>query len=184
MARRLVERGVRFVELTMVGTDGMGQAANPWDQHTKLAEGHAANALTVDQPVAALVKDLKARGLLDETLVIFSPEFGRTPFVQGTNGRDHNPYGFSLWMAGGGLKKGFIYGQTDGVRLPRGREFPHRPRPARHGAAPARPRLPGPHLPLRRPRLPAGGCRRAPDAGDSGVEVRKGHSDCQASGAG
>ena len=67
VARRLVERGVRFIELTMVGTDGMGQAANPWDQHTKLAEGHAANALTVDQPVAALVKDLKARGLLDET---------------------------------------------------------------------------------------------------------------------
>ena len=113
VARRLVERGVRFVELTMVGTYGMGQAANPWDQHTKLAEGHAANALTVDQPVAGLVKDLKARGLLDETLVIFSPEFGRTPFVQGTNGRDHNPYGFSLWMAGGGLKKGFIYGRTD-----------------------------------------------------------------------
>jgi hypothetical protein len=87
------------VELTMVGTDGMGQAANPWDQHTKLEEGHTANALTVDQPVAGLVKDLKARGLLDETLVIFSGEFGRTPFVQGTNGRDHNPYGFSLWMA-------------------------------------------------------------------------------------
>ena len=113
VARRLVERGVRFVELTMVGTDGMGQAANPWDQHTGLEEGHAANALTVDQPVAGLVKDLKARGLLDETLVIFSGEFGRTPFVQGTNGRDHNPYGFSLWLAGGGLKKGFVYGQTD-----------------------------------------------------------------------
>ncbi len=113
VARRLVERGVRFVELTMVGTDGMGQAANPWDQHTKLIEGHTANALTVDQPVAGLVKDLKSRGLFDETLVIFSGEFGRTPFVQGTNGRDHNPYGFSLWMAGGGLKRGFIYGQTD-----------------------------------------------------------------------
>jgi len=113
VARRLVERGVRFIELTMVGTDGMGQAANPWDQHTKLEEGHTANALTVDQPVAALVKDLKARGLLEETLVVFSGEFGRTPFVQGTNGRDHNPMGFSMWMAGGGLKKGFIYGQTD-----------------------------------------------------------------------
>ena len=113
VARRLIERGVRFVELTMVGTDGMGQAANPWDQHTKLEEGHTANALTVDQPVAGLVKDLKSRGLLDETLVVFSGEFGRTPFVQGTNGRDHNPMGFSLWLAGGGLKKGFIYGQTD-----------------------------------------------------------------------
>ncbi len=113
VARRLIERGVRFVELTMVGTQGMGQAANPWDQHTKLEEGHTANAMTVDQPVAALITDLKARGLLDETLVIFSGEFGRTPFVQGTNGRDHNPYGFSLWLAGGGLKKGFVYGQTD-----------------------------------------------------------------------
>ena len=114
LARRLVERGVRFVELTMVNTpgksDGMG---NPWDQHNKLEIGHGANALTVDQPVAALVKDLKARGLLDHTLVIFSGEFGRTPFAQGTIGRDHNPYGFSMWLAGGGLKKGVVYGQTD-----------------------------------------------------------------------
>ena len=113
LARRLVERGVRFVELTMVPIEGEGQGSNPWDQHGKLEEGHTANAMTVDQPVAGLVKDLKSRGLLDETLVIFSGEFGRTPFVQGTNGRDHNPYGFSLWLAGGGLKKGFIYGQTD-----------------------------------------------------------------------
>ena len=149
VARRLVERGVRFVELTMVGTSGMGQAANPWDQHTKLEEGHTANALTVDQPVAGLVKDLKARGLLDDTLVIFSGEFGRTPFVQGTNGRDHNPYGFSLWMAGGGLKKGFIYGQTDEYGVSRGREFPHRARPARHRADPARARLSGTDLSLR-----------------------------------
>ena len=114
LARRLVERGVRFVELTMVSTpgksDGMG---NPWDQHNGLELGHGANALTVDQPVGALLKDLKARGLLDETLVIFSGEFGRTPFAQGTIGRDHNPFGFSLWLAGGGVKKGFIYGQTD-----------------------------------------------------------------------
>lgn len=114
LARRLVERGVRFVELTMVSTpgksDGMG---NPWDQHGGLEVGHGANALTVDQPVGALLKDLKARGLLEETLVIFSGEFGRTPFAQGTIGRDHNPYGFSLWLAGGGLNKGFVYGQTD-----------------------------------------------------------------------
>jgi hypothetical protein len=114
LARRLVERGVRFVELTMVNTpgktDGMG---NPWDQHDKLELGHGANALTVDQPVSGLLKDLKALGLLDETLVLFSGEFGRTPFAQGTIGRDHNPFGFSLWLAGGGLKKGFIYGQTD-----------------------------------------------------------------------
>ena len=112
VARRLVERGVRFVELTMVSS-GTSSMSNPWDQHQKLIEGHTANAMTVDQPVAALVKDLKARGLLDETLVVFSGEFGRTPFVQGTNGRDHNPFGFSLWLAGGGLKKGYIHGQTD-----------------------------------------------------------------------
>lgn len=112
VARRLVERGVRFVELTMVSSSG-GQLSNPWDQHTKLIEGHSANAFAVDQPVAGLITDLKSRGLLDETLVIFSGEFGRTPFVQGTNGRDHNPYGFSLWLAGGGLKKGYIHGATD-----------------------------------------------------------------------
>ncbi len=114
MARRLVERGVRFIELSMVSTkgktDGMG---NPWDQHRGLELGHGANAYTVDQPVAALIKDLKARGLLDQTLILFSGEFGRTPFAQEGAGRDHNPYGFSLWMAGGGLKKGAIYGQTD-----------------------------------------------------------------------
>ena len=114
MARRLVERGVRFVELTMVSTGGITDGmANPWDQHKRLKAGHAANAYTVDQPVAGLIKDLKARGLLDETLVIFSGEFGRTPFVQAADGRDHNPMGFSLWLAGGGLKKGLIHGQTD-----------------------------------------------------------------------
>ena len=87
--------------------------SNPWDQHSKLVKGHTANAFVVDQPVAGLVKDLKARGLLDETLVLFTGEFGRTPFVQSTDGRDHNPFGFSLWLAGGGLKKGFIHGATD-----------------------------------------------------------------------
>ena len=112
LARRLVERGVRFVELTTVPA-GYGTMGNPWDQHGQLKEGHEANSFTCDQPVAALIQDLKARGLLDETLVLFTGEFGRTPFVQGTNGRDHNPYGFSLAMAGGGLKKGFIYGETD-----------------------------------------------------------------------
>ena len=113
VARRLVERGVRFVELTMVRGDGEGSMSNPWDQHSKLVKGHTANAFVVDQPVAGLVKDLKARGLLDETLVLFTGEFGRTPFVQSTDGRDHNPFGFSLWLAGGGLKKGFIHGATD-----------------------------------------------------------------------
>ncbi len=112
LARRLVERGVRFIELTIVPAPGTG-GGNAWDQHDKLREHHAANAYHVDQPIAALVKDLKARGLLDRTLVIWSGEFGRAPFVQGKDGRDHNPYGFSLWLAGGGIKGGTIYGETD-----------------------------------------------------------------------
>jgi len=126
LARRLVERGVRFVELTMVPA-GYGTMGNPWDQHGQLYEGHLANSRTVDQPVGALIRDLKARGLLDDTLVIFSGEFGRTPFVQGTNGRDHNPFGFSLVMAGGGLKRGHIYGQTDeyGYRVVEGKRTIH-----------------------------------------------------------
>ncbi|WP_395751074.1 DUF1501 domain-containing protein [Prosthecobacter sp.] len=114
LARRLVERGVRFVELSCLPqTLGGGQAANPWDQHGQIKKGHGNMAYQVDQPIAALVKDLKSRGLLDSTLVIWAGEFGRTPFAQGTDGRDHNPYGFSLWMAGGGIKPGHIYGATD-----------------------------------------------------------------------
>jgi hypothetical protein len=112
LARRLVERGVRFVELTIVPPPGTG-GGNSWDQHGKLREHHAANAMHVDQPIAALVKDLKARGMLDRTLVIWSGEFGRAPFVQGTDGRDHNPYGFSLWLAGGGIRGGMTFGETD-----------------------------------------------------------------------
>jgi len=110
MARRLVERGVRFVEVTCV--KGVLPVA-PWDAHDDLVKNHSRNALAVDQPIAALIRDLKGRGLLDSTLVIFAGEFGRTPFAQGTKGRDHNPQGFSLWMAGGGLKKGVIHGATD-----------------------------------------------------------------------
>jgi len=114
LARRLVERGVRFVELSCLTKKiGAGNGANPWDQHGELEKGHRAMAYQVDQPIGALLRDLKGRGLLDETLVIFSGEFGRTPFSQGSNGRDHNPYGFSLWMAGGGIKGGTVYGATD-----------------------------------------------------------------------
>ena len=86
---------------------------NSWDQHGKLREGHAANAFHVDQPIAGLLQDLKGRGLLEETLVIWSGEFGRAPFVQGSDGRDHNPFGFSLWLAGGGVKGGTTLGATD-----------------------------------------------------------------------
>jgi hypothetical protein len=112
LARRLVERGVRFVQLTIVPPPGLG-GGNSWDQHGKLKENHQANAFHVDQPIAALVRDLKARGLLDQTLVLWSGEFGRTPFVQAKDGRDHNPSGFSLWLAGGGVKGGTIFGATD-----------------------------------------------------------------------
>lgn len=114
LARRLVERGVRFVELSCLTQGiGAGGAANPWDQHGELKRGHEAMALQVDQPIAALIQDLRTRGLLDETLIVWAGEFGRTPFSQGSDGRDHNPYGFSVWLAGGGVKGGTIYGATD-----------------------------------------------------------------------
>lgn len=108
LARRLVERGVRFVELTCpsVGHDR-------WDQHNNLKKGHDDNALAVDQPIAALLADLEQRGLLESTLVIWAGEFGRTPFAQGSNGRDHNPFAFSIWLAGGGVRGGMTYGETD-----------------------------------------------------------------------
>ena len=108
VARRLVERGVRFIQLTCPGGNG-----DRWDQHGGLKDGHTKNAKSVDQPIAALLADLKERGLLDSTLVVFTGEFGRTPFAQGRDGRDHNPFGFSLWMAGGGIKGGSVYGATD-----------------------------------------------------------------------
>ncbi|MDN3689890.1 DUF1501 domain-containing protein [Cyclobacterium jeungdonense] len=109
MARRLVERGVRFVELTCPYQKGIDR----WDQHHGLKDGHERNAHAVDRPIAGLLKDLKSRGLLEETLVVWSGEFGRTPFAQGKDGRDHNPSAFSMWMAGAGIKGGAIYGKTD-----------------------------------------------------------------------
>ena len=108
LARRLVERGVRFIELTCPSVNG-----DRWDQHTNLVEGHENNARAVDQPIAGLLKDLRSRGLLDETLILWGGEFGRTPFAQGENGRDHNPFGFTMWMAGGGVRGGMTYGSTD-----------------------------------------------------------------------
>ena len=109
LARRLVERGVRFVQL--YHTTGGFQ---PWDQHSDLKGGHEKNALATDRPIAGLLHDLKQRGLLDETLVIWGGEFGRTPAREGTaNGRDHHPFGFSMWLAGGGVKGGLAYGATD-----------------------------------------------------------------------
>ena len=104
MARRFVERGVRFVQCSH---------SYKWDQHTGLKKGHSNNALEVDRPIAGLLTDLKAHGLLDDTLVMWGGEFGRTPVAQQDNGRDHNPQGFSMWLAGGGVKPGVVYGATD-----------------------------------------------------------------------
>lgn len=114
LARRLVEQGVRFIELSCLTRGiGAGGAANPWDQHGDLERGHRAMAAQVDQPIAALIADLRERGLLDETLIVWAGEFGRTPFSQGSNGRDHNPFGFSVWLAGGGIRGGTVLGATD-----------------------------------------------------------------------
>lgn len=107
MARRFIERGVRFVQVTHSDSEVQ------WDQHGGLYKGHSKNAAEVDKPIAGLLKDLKARGLLEDTLVLWGGEFGRTPTAEGNDGRDHNPHGFTMWMAGGGVKKGFAYGSTD-----------------------------------------------------------------------
>ena len=107
MARRFLERGVRYVQVTH--SDSYVQ----WDQHGNLYQGHTKNAAEVDKPIAGFLSDLKARGLLEDTLVLWGGEFGRTPTAQGTNGRDHNPHGFTIWMAGGGVKGGYAYGATD-----------------------------------------------------------------------
>ena len=114
LARRLAERGVRFIELSCLAYKlGGGNGPNPWDNHGKLKEGHEKMARQVDRPIAALLSDLDERGLLDDTLVVWAGEFGRTPFSQGSDGRDHNPMGFSIWMAGGGVKGGVVHGATD-----------------------------------------------------------------------
>ena len=109
-ARRLVEQDVRFIQI-MHG-DG---AAGAWDQHSNLKQRHAELAQQVDRPIAGLITDLKQRGLLEETLVVFATEFGRTPGTQNANGRDHHPYGFSVWMAGGGIRGGVAHGATDEI---------------------------------------------------------------------
>jgi hypothetical protein len=104
MARRFAERGVRFVQVTH---------SYKWDQHDGLRAAHTSNAREVDKPIAGLLTDLKRRGLLKDTLVIWGGEFGRTPVAQGTDGRDHNPHGFTMWLAGGGVKGGVSHGATD-----------------------------------------------------------------------
>jgi hypothetical protein len=108
-ARRLIESGVRFVEITCPP----GNSNGTWDQHGNLKAGHEKNALDTDQAIAGLLRDLKARGLFDDTLVVWAGEFGRTPHSAGRDGRDHHPEGFTVWLAGGGAKGGTIYGATD-----------------------------------------------------------------------
>lgn len=110
-ARRLVERGVRFVQVYHGSNGGAGN----WDAHSNLKNGHKKQCEQVDQPIAALIQDLKQRGLLDETLIVWASEFGRTPGSQNGDGRDHHPYGFSVWMAGGGIRPGITHGATDEV---------------------------------------------------------------------
>jgi len=109
-ARRLAEAGVRFIEITCPNTHGNN---SPWDQHGELRLRHAENARITDQPVAALILDLKRRGLLDDTLVVWAGEMGRTPHSAGTDGRDHHVSGYSIWLAGGGIRGGMTYGATD-----------------------------------------------------------------------
>lgn len=115
IARRLIERGVRFVQIfaSCPSAPGGGVTDVPWDAHSSVSDNHGTVAKTVDQPSAALLADLKARGLLDETLVIWGGEFGRTSDSQGSAGRDHNPNSFTTWMAGGGIKGGATYGASD-----------------------------------------------------------------------
>ena len=109
-ARRFVERGVRFIQI-----QHGGGGAGAWDAHGGLKANHERNALAVDQPIGALLEDLERRGMLQETLVVFATEFGRTPGSQGSDGRDHHIFGFSVWMAGGGLKGGVVHGATDEI---------------------------------------------------------------------
>lgn len=104
LARRFAEAGVRYIQVS---------TPNVWDQHSNLVAGHTKNAAAVDRPIAGLLADLKQRGLLEETLVVWGGEFGRTPIVQGSNGRDHNPQGFTMWLAGGGVRGGLAFGETD-----------------------------------------------------------------------
>ena len=111
IARRLLERGVRFVQVWSGADNGFPR--RNWDSHENLAKDHGDMAAGMDQPAAALIKDLKARGLLDDTIVFWTTEFGRMPCSQGAKGRDHNPFAFTVWLAGGGIKGGVSYGASD-----------------------------------------------------------------------
>ena len=139
LARRLLERDVRFVQL-FNGAYAMGEGVGNWDGHQTLKRFYDTHGPILDQPCAALLKDLKQRGLLSDTLVVWVTEFGRMPTFQqaGASGRDHNPKGFTVWLAGAGVKRAFSYGSTDRLRLRGGGQEEDHLRPARHHPAPAR----------------------------------------------
>ena len=170
LARRLVERGVRFVQLY---SGGNHNDAN-WDAHGDLKKNHDLHAGETDKPIAGLLKDLKQRGLLDETLVVWGGEFGRQPtaeYAKGT-GRDHNAYGFTMWMAGGGIKGGVSVGTTDELGSAAVERPLPRQAPARHDPASAGPRPEPPLVLLRRAGSEAGRRRRRrADHGDHRVAV-------------
>ena len=150
LARRLVERGVRFVQVYDTATGN-----NSWDHHGGLRNRPAEELRGVDRPIAGLLKDLKARGLLEDTLVVWGGEFGRTPTAEGTDGREHHPFGFTMWLAGGGIKGGTGPRRHRRVRLVRRGGQGPRPRPARHDPAPDGHRPRAADVSLQRPRLSA-----------------------------
>jgi len=115
-ARRLVERGVRFIQVVTGAPQGETEVTS-WDAHSDLEKNHGVMSKMVDKPIAGLLEDLKSRGLLETTLVVWTSEFARTSYGQSGNGRDHNPWGYTQWLAGGGLKAGFTYGETDAIGL-------------------------------------------------------------------
>jgi hypothetical protein len=110
LARRMIERGVRFVQVYSGDTNG-------WDGHSRLRDNHTRHCRKTDRPIAGLLQDLKQRGLWEDTLVIWGGEFGRMPMSESGNGRDHNPWGYSIWLAGGGVRRGFAHGSTDPIGL-------------------------------------------------------------------
>ena len=120
LSRRMLESGVRFIQLFSGGA--FGSPRINWDGHEDMVQNHSQEAKRIDRPIAGLLQDLRQRGMLDDTLVLFTSEFGRTPFAQSASdvvgkGRDHNQFGFSVWMAGAGLKHGFAFGETDEIGM-------------------------------------------------------------------
>ena len=169
LARRLVERGVRFVQLYHGGLGN--QNTDTWDAHANVKENHTQHAKEVDKPIAGLLTDLKARGLLDKTLVVWHGEFGRMPISQRGLGRDHNPGAMSIWMAGAGIQGGQAIGASDDFGY-KAEEQPCHPRSARHDAAPARHGSHQADLPLQRPEHAADRRVWRADSADRGLRRR------------